>query len=168
MGSSLQFTTFGAGCFWGTEKYFRKEFPKLKISTVGYMGGDDSRAADYKSVCTGKTGHAEVLKVEFDPNEINYRDLVWFFFRMHDPTTLNRQQGDIGTQYRSVIFTYTPEQKAIALAVKEEVDKAGKFKSPIVTEIVDAEGHTFHPAEDYHQRYLEANPTGYCSHRIYW
>jgi peptide-methionine (S)-S-oxide reductase len=161
----LEKATFGGGCFWGMQKWFKKEFPKLKSTTVGYAGGTKENPT-YKEVCKGNTGHAEALQVEYDPKEVSYRDLVYFFFRIHDPTTPNRQGNDIGPQYRSVIFYHTKEQEQIAKEVKLEIEKLGKWKNPIVTEIVPAT--TFYRAEDYHQDYLEKNPGGYCNHKKYW
>jgi len=164
--SLLQTATFGAGCFWGTQKFFKKQFKEgIVKSAVGYLGGNIKNPS-YKDVCTGKTGHAEVLQLQFDANKVNYGDLVRFFFRMHDPTTLNRQGNDAGTQYRSAIFFHTPEQKVVAEQVKQEIEKAEKYTSPIVTEISAAT--EFFVAEDYHQDYLDHNPTGYCNHRLRW
>eukprot|EP00026_Physarum_polycephalum_P016612 Phypoly_transcript_17557.p1 GENE.Phypoly_transcript_17557~~Phypoly_transcript_17557.p1 ORF type:complete len:179 (+),score=26.63 Phypoly_transcript_17557:184-720(+) len=160
----VQKASFGAGCFWGTEKFFRKEF-NLIDAKVGYQGGD-AKNPTYKQVCTGNTGHAEVLVVEYDDTKVNYADLVRFFYRMHDPTTLNRQGNDTGTQYRSVIFFYTPEQEAIAKKVTQEIIDEKRYPDPIVTQIAPA--GEFYTAEDYHQKYLEANPGGYCNHRIRW
>jgi len=161
-----QLATFGAGCFWGTQKFFNKQFKDgIVKSAVGYLGGT-TKNPSYKDVCTGKTGHAEVLQLQFDANKVNYADLVRFFYRMHDPTTLNRQGNDAGTQYRSAVFYHSPEQKTIAEQVKEEMEKSGKFKSKITTEIAPAS--EFYVAEDYHQDYLEANPTGYCNHYLRW
>lgn len=156
--------TFGAGCFWGTQKFFDKEFGSgLLDSVVGYAGGK-SMSASYREVCTGTTGHAEVLHLTYDSDKVNYADLCRFFFRMHDPTTPNRQGNDRGTQYRSVIFYHDQDQREIAEQVKKDV--ASKFSNPICTEIT--EFSTFVTAEDYHQKYLEANPTGYCNHKLYW
>eukprot|EP01102_Stenamoeba_stenopodia_P019060 TRINITY_DN7092_c0_g1_i1.p1 TRINITY_DN7092_c0_g1~~TRINITY_DN7092_c0_g1_i1.p1 ORF type:complete len:163 (-),score=40.36 TRINITY_DN7092_c0_g1_i1:205-693(-) len=157
--------TFGGGCFWGVEKFFRKEFPKLKSTRVGYMGGA-VQTPSYEQVCSGKTGHAEVLQVSYDPEEVKYRDLLTLFFRIHNPTTLNRQGNDVGTQYRSVIFTHDEEQYKEAQAMKSEIDNSKKFSSPIVTEITAA--GEFWDAEEYHQRYLDHHPNGYCNHRFYW
>jgi len=164
--SLLQTATFGAGCFWGTQKFFKKQFKDgIAKSAVGYLGGNIKNPS-YKDVCTGKTGHAEVLQLQFDANKVNYGDLVRFFFRMHDPTTLNRQGNDAGTQYRSGIFYHTPDQKIVAEQVKQEMEKSGKFTSPIVTEISPAT--EFFVAEDYHQDYLDHNPNGYCNHHLRW
>jgi peptide-methionine (S)-S-oxide reductase len=155
---------FGAGCFWGTEKWFRKQFGQaLKTTAVGYMGGT-TKNPNYEQVCTGRTGHAEVLYLEYDPSKVKYDELVQFFFRMHDPTTKDRQGNDKGTQYRSVIFYYTPEQKEIAERVTHEIQ--ARFKDPIVTTIEPAS--EFYKAEEYHQQYLEKNPQGYCNHYLRW
>jgi len=163
---NIEQATFGAGCFWGTEKYFKKQFPLLRKTTVGYMGGERPNPS-YKDVCTGTTNHAEVLQLEYDPNQVPYEELVRFFFRMHDPTTLNRQGNDRGTQYRSVVFYHSPQQKEIAERVKQEVQQAKKFADrELVTQITPAA--PFYRAEDYHQAYLDANPDGYCNHRVYW
>ncbi|CAF1059270.1 unnamed protein product [Adineta steineri] len=156
----LELATFGAGCFWGTEKFFRKQFGnKLASTMVGYMGG--STKANYLYVCTGLTNHAEVLQISFDPSKVKYSDLVHFFFRMHDPTTLNRQGNDQGTQYRSVIFTYSDEQQKIAEQVRDNVQANGNVNGEIVTQIQPADGLQFYKGESKHQRYLEKNPLGY-------
>ena len=149
--------TFGAGCFWHVEEAFSK-VKGVKKTTVGYMGGslDDPT---YKDVCTDKTGHAEVLQVEFDPSEVSYEELLKVFWSTHDPTTLNRQGPDIGTQYRSIIFFHDSEQEKLAKKSKEELDKSGKFGDKIVTDIVPAS--TFWKAEDYHQKYFKKHP-GVC------
>jgi peptide-methionine (S)-S-oxide reductase len=156
---SLQKATFGAGCFWGVEAEFR-QLPKGVVSTaVGYEGGS-MKNPTYRDVCTDRTGHAEAVEVEYDPEEISYEDLLKVFWENHDPTTLNRQGPDVGTQYRSVIFYHTPEQQAAALASKEKLEKSGKYRRPIVTEIVPAT--TFYRAEDYHQQYLEKRGLSSC------
>jgi len=163
---ALEKACFGAGCFWGVEKWYKKQFPNLKNIAVGYMGGS-KHSPTYEQVCTGTTGHAEVLYFEFDPRTTKYEDLVTFFFRVHDPTTLNRQQGDVGTQYRSAIFFYTPEQEKIAHQVKTRVQEEKRFGTkPIVTEITPA--GEFCKGEPNHQQYLDRNPNGYCTHRMYW
>eukprot|EP01111_Echinosteliopsis_oligospora_P018877 TRINITY_DN888_c0_g1_i1.p1 TRINITY_DN888_c0_g1~~TRINITY_DN888_c0_g1_i1.p1 ORF type:complete len:206 (-),score=56.70 TRINITY_DN888_c0_g1_i1:85-702(-) len=162
MGKTQQ-ATFGGGCFWGMEKWFKSEFPGVHEAKVGYAGGT-TKNPTYEEVCTGKTNHAEVLRVLYDEDSVNYEDLVKFFFRMHDPTTLNRQGNDRGTQYRSVIYYYSPEQEASAKKVKDEMQASGNFKDPIVTEITAAP--EFYEAEAYHQKYLERNPGGYCNHKI--
>ncbi len=150
------------GCFWGMEDIIRK-IPGILATEVGYTGGQlaNPRYADVK---TGTTGHAEAIRVEFDPGKITYREVLSYFFRMHDPTTLNRQGNDIGSQYRSAIFYLTDEQKRIAEQAKREVELSGKWKRPIVTEIVAAT--PFYPAEEFHQDYLEKNPGGYTCHYL--
>ena len=156
---SLQKATFGAGCFWGVEAEFR-QLPKGVVSTsVGYEGGT-MKNPTYRDVCTDRTGHAEVVEVEYDPEKVSYEDLLKVFWANHDPTTLNRQGPDVGTQYRSVIFYHTPEQQAAALASKEKLEKSGRYRRPIVTEIVPAT--TFYRAEDYHQQYLEKRGLSSC------
>jgi len=142
---------FGAGCFWGVEEVFRQA--KGVVNTaVGYMGGTKKNPS-YEDVCTHKTGHAEVLRIEYDPKQISYDKLLDIFWQIHDPTTLNRQGPDVGTQYRSVIFYGTPEQEKAAKGSKERLRRTGKFKNPIVTEIVPA--GEFYKAEDYHQLYFK-------------
>jgi len=148
------------GCFWGMEEIIRK-IPGVVKTTVGYTGGATPDPT-YEDVCTGTTGHAESIQVVFDPARISYESLLDYFFRMHDPTTLNRQHNDAGTQYRSAIFYTSEEQKQTAERVKTRWDKSGKFKRPITTEITAAT--TFYPAEDYHQKYLVKNPGGYTCH----
>lgn len=150
--------TFGAGCFWGVEAAFR-QVKGVKATAVGYAGGtlDDPT---YKEVCSDRTGHAEVVQVEYDPAEVPYDDLLAVFWDNHDPTTLNRQGPDVGTQYRSVIFFHSPEQEAAARASKEALDASGRFKRPIVTQILPAP--TFWMAEDYHQQYLEKRGLATC------
>jgi peptide-methionine (S)-S-oxide reductase len=156
---SLQKATFGAGCFWGVEAEFR-QLPKGVVSTaVGYEGGT-MKNPTYRDVCTDMTGHAEVVEVEYDPEKISYEDLLKVFWANHDPTTLNRQGPDVGTQYRSVIFYHTPEQQAAALASKEKLEKSGRYRRPIVTEIVPAT--SFYRAEEYHQQYLEKRGLSSC------
>ena len=149
------------GCFWGMEEILRK-IPGVIQTEVGYAGGATA-SPTYEQVSTGKTGHAEAVRIVFDPRRLSYADLLekWFF-RMHDPTTLNRQENDVGTQYRSAIFVTSPEQKKIAEAVRARVDKSGKWKRPLVTQIVAA--GPFTRAEDHHQKYLEKNPGGYMCH----
>jgi peptide methionine sulfoxide reductase msrA/msrB len=148
------------GCFWGMEEILRK-IPGVTRTTVGYSGG---KTADptYKEVCTGKTGHAEAIEVEFEPSQLTYEGLLGYFFRMHDPTTLNRQHNDVGTQYRSAIFYTSEDQKKTAEAVKAKLETTKKFSRPITTEITAAT--KFYPAEDYHQKYLVKNPGGYNCH----
>ncbi|GCE45955.1 peptide-methionine (S)-S-oxide reductase [Thermosporothrix hazakensis] len=150
--------TFGAGCFWGVEEVFRTQKGVLS-TTVGYEGGHLENPT-YEDVCTDKTGHAEVVEIEYDPEQISYDELLTLFWDNHNPTTPNRQGPDIGTQYRSVIFYHTPEQKAAALASKERQEQSGKYHRPIVTEIVPAS--TFYKAEDYHQQYLAKRGISHC------
>ncbi|TMC91676.1 MAG: peptide-methionine (S)-S-oxide reductase MsrA [Chloroflexi bacterium] len=155
----MQKATFGAGCFWGVEAEFR-QLPKGVVSTaVGYEGGT-MKNPTYRDVCTDRTGHAEVVEVEYDPEKVSYEDLLKVFWANHDPTTLNRQGPDVGTQYRSAIFYHTPEQQAVALASKEKLEKSGRYRRPIVTEIVPAS--SFYRAEDYHQQYLEKRGLSSC------
>jgi methionine-S-sulfoxide reductase len=142
------------------EEILRK-IPGIIETSVGYSGSDFPNP-NYKLVCTGRTGHAEAVRIIFDPAKITYEQVLGYFFRMHDPTTLNQQHNDIGSQYRSAIFYTTEEQKATAEKVKAQVDKSGKWKKPIVTEITKAK--QFYVAEDYHQKYLEKNPNGYNCH----
>jgi len=156
--ASAQIAVFAAGCFWGTEEYFRR-LPGVLSTTVGYCGGTTPNPT-YQQVCTGTTGHAESLRIEFDPSVISYRDLVRHFFRMHDPTQRNRQGADFGTQYRSVIFYQDDEQRTIAQEVIAELTAEKRYTKPIVTELVTA--MPFYPAEEYHQDYLQKHPGGYC------
>ena len=152
----LEQATFGAGCFWGVEAEFR-QIPGVTETAVGYEGGT-TRDPTYQDVCSHGTGHAEVVQVTYDPAKTNYADLLKVFWENHDPTTLNRQGPDIGDQYRSVIFTHSPEQAAAAQTSKEA--HAGSYKRPIVTQIVPAE--TFYRAEEYHQQYLEKRGLSHC------
>jgi peptide-methionine (S)-S-oxide reductase len=149
--------TFGMGCFWGPEETFRK-VDGVTSTSVGFMGGSLENPS-YEEVCTGRTGHAEVVDVEFDPSRIAYPELLEIFWARHDPTTRNRQGPDIGTQYRSVIFFHTPEQEAAARASKENLERSGRYRREIVTEIVPASG--YYPADEYHQRYLEKRRRGW-------
>jgi peptide methionine sulfoxide reductase msrA/msrB len=148
------------GCFWGMEEILRK-IPGVVATKVGYTGGTVKNPT-YEQVCSGQTGHAEGLQVVFDPGQLTYEQLLGYFFRMHDPTTLNRQHNDVGTQYRSAIFYTSDAQRQTAERVKTTVDKSGRFKRPIVTEITAAS--EFYPGEDYHQKYLVKNPGGYNCH----
>ena len=154
----MELATFGAGCFWGVEVAFRN-VPGVKDALVGYLGGTLANPT-YKDVCTGRTGHAEVVQVQYDPREVSYDRLLEVFWENHDPTTLNRQGPDVGTQYRSAIFYHTPQQKAAAEASKARLEASGKLRRPVVTEITPAS--TFYPAEDYHQRYLEKRGLASC------
>lgn len=155
---NLQKASFGAGCFWGVEETFRTT-PGVKETAVGYMGGH-TKDPTYRDVCNADTGHAEVVYLEYDPAEISYEKLLDVFWENHNPTTMNRQGPDYGSQYRSVIFYYTPEQKAAAEASKEEIDQSGKWQNPIVTQIVEAP--TFYKAEEYHQKYLQKKGLQSC------
>ena len=146
----MEKATFGAGCFWGVEEAFR-QVTGVKSTAVGYMGGS-LRNPSYEDVCTGETGHAEVLQVEYDPSELSYDQLLDVFWNIHDPTQLNRQGADVGGQYRSAVFFHTPEQEAAAKASKEELQNSGRFIRKIVTEITPAS--EFWRAEDYHQQYV--------------
>ncbi len=147
----MEQATFGAGCFWGVESAFR-QIPGVTDVKVGFAGGTTANPS-YKDVCTGRTGHAEVAQVTFDPAVVSYDRLLDAFWNMHDPTTLNRQGPDAGTQYRSVIFVHSPEQEAAAKASLAGLASSGRFKRPIVTQIAPA--GAFYPAEEYHQRYFE-------------
>jgi peptide-methionine (S)-S-oxide reductase len=150
--------TFAAGCFWGVEDAFR-QVKGVTSTTVGYTGGH-TKNPTYKEVCTNQTGHAEAVEVEFNPSEVSYRELLAVFFQSHDPTTLNRQGPDIGTQYRSAIFFHGAEQEAAAREAKSALEKAGVFKRPIVTEIIPAPD--FYRAEEYHQQYFEKHGMRSC------
>jgi peptide-methionine (S)-S-oxide reductase len=143
--------TFGAGCFWGVEAKFR-QVKGVTDAAVGYTGGTTPNPT-YHDVCTDRTGHAEVVQVEYDPAQVSFEQLLEVFFSSHDPTTPNRQGPDVGSQYRSAVFYHTPEQKAAAEAAKERLEKEGRFRRPIVTEITPA--GPFYRGEEYHQRYLE-------------
>jgi peptide-methionine (S)-S-oxide reductase len=151
--------TFGAGCFWGVEAAFR-EVKGVTATAVGYAGGT-TKNPTYKDVCTDKTGHAEVVRVEYDPARVSYEKLLEVFWGEHDPTQLNRQGPDVGTQYRSVIFYHDERQKDAALASKEALERSHRYRKPIVTEIKLAPA--FYPAEDYHQRYLEKRGLTSCT-----
>lgn len=150
--------TFGAGCFWGVEAAYR-QLPGVLSTRVGYLGGTLENPT-YRDVCSGRTGHAEVVEVTYDGERLSYDDLLTVFWDNHNPTTLNRQGPDIGTQYRSAIFYHDEEQKALADASKEEREHSGRYLTPIVTEITPAS--TFYEAEDYHQQYLEKRGLASC------
>lgn len=158
MSSKLETATFAAGCFWGIEAYF-KRLKGVKRTTVGYTGGTIPDP-NYQLVCTGRTGHAESIEIEFDPLVITYEKLLAHFWKAHDPTSLNRQGNDRGTQYRSAIFFHTAEQERASLKAKADLERSKRFKKKVVTEIVPAS--RFYPAEEYHQDYLDKNPGGYC------
>ncbi len=148
------------GCFWGVE-HLMGQLDGVVETEVGYTGGTTERPT-YEQVCTGGTGHAEAVRIVFDPDKVSYADVLRYFFRLHDPTTLNRQHNDVGSQYRSAIFFLDEEQRAIAEKVKTEVDASGKWKRPVVTQI--AKAGTFWPAEEGHQDYLVKHPKGYNCH----
>lgn len=151
MTGSIQKASFAAGCFWGVEELFRN-VPGVITTRVGYTGGK-TKNPTYEDVCTGLTGHAEAIEITFDPGQVSYQDLLGFFFANHNPTTLNRQGQDEGTQYRSAIFYHTDEQKELATQIKSALEESSEFKNPLVTEIVPATA--FYEAEDYHQKYLQ-------------
>lgn len=148
-----QTAVLGGGCFWCLEAVFGRLRGVQRVES-GYAGGRVA-SPTYEAVCSGETGHAEVVRIEFDPAELSFRDLLRVFFTVHDPTTRDRQGSDVGTQYRSVIFCQSPEQRADAQAVIAELTEAGLWRDPIVTEVADAA--TFYPAESYHQEYFERN-----------
>lgn len=150
--------TFAAGCFWGVEATFR-QLPGVTATRVGYTGGKTS-SPTYKDVCTDTTGHAEAVEVDYDPSQLSYDKLLNVFWENHDPTQVDRQGPDWGSQYRSAIFFHSPEQEAEAKASKETLDKSGHYRKPIATQIVPAE--TFYAAEDYHQQYLEKRGMATC------
>ncbi|KYF60048.1 methionine sulfoxide reductase A [Sorangium cellulosum] len=157
----METAILAGGCFWGMEELLRK-IPGVLETEVGYTGGR-TKDPTYRDVKTGDTGHAESVRIVFDPAKVSYAELLekWFF-RMHDPTTRNRQGNDVGTQYRSAIFVTTPEQRRVAEEVKARVDRSGKWRAPVVTEIVEA--GQFTRAEEYHQKYLVKYPDGYTCH----
>lgn len=157
-----QTATLAGGCFWGVEELIR-ELPGVLSTRVGYTGGRTANPR-YEDVKTGTTGHAEAIEIIFDPSQLSYQDLLLFFFRLHDPTTRNRQGNDRGTQYRSAIFFHDEAQRQTAEAVKAKVDASGKWPNPVVTEIVEAS--PFYTAEEYHQKYLVKNPGGYTCHFV--
>lgn len=156
----IEKATFGSGCFWCTEAVFERVNGVMSVVS-GYSGGSVENPT-YEQVCTGKTGHAEVIQITYDPKIINYPELLEILWRTHDPTTLNRQGNDVGTQYRSVIFYHSEEQKKLAEEYRKKLDESGAWDKPIVTEIVQFKN--FYKAEDYHQNYYENNPNqGYCA-----
>lgn len=157
----MEKATFGAGCFWGVEAAFRK-VKGVKSTVVGYMGGNLENPT-YKDVCTDKTGHAEVVQLEYDPSTVSYDELLEIFWEVHNPTTMNRQGPDIGTQYRSVIFYHNEEQKIKAIASKEKLQNSDRYENGIVTEINPAS--TFYRAEEYHQQYYEKHGSHSCGIR---
>ena len=154
--------TLAGGCFWGVEELIRK-LPGVLDITVGYTGGTTDDPT-YDQVHTGRTGHAEAVQVVYDPRVLSYETILRYFFRLHDPTTANRQGNDVGTQYRSAIFYHDEAQRRIAEQVKAEIDKSGKWRGKVVTQIVPA--GAFHLAEGYHQDYLQKHPDGYTCHYL--
>lgn len=157
--TNREVATLGGGCFWCLEAVF-DDLKGVSDVVSGYTGGHVDNPS-YEAVCNGTTGHAEVVQVVFDPAQLAYRDLLGIFFAMHDPTTLNRQGHDVGTQYRSAIFTHSPEQERVAREMIRELDAQGVWDAPIVTQVVPAE--VFYPAEAYHQEYFRRNPyQPYC------
>jgi peptide-methionine (S)-S-oxide reductase len=154
----MEKATFAAGCFWGVEATFRA-LPGVTATRVGYTGGGTDKPT-YEDVCTDRTGHAEAVEVTYDPAKISYDDLLKVFWENHDPTTLNRQGPDVGTQYRSAIFYHSPAQEKAARASKERLEQSHAFRRPIVTQIVPAV--EFWQAEDYHQQYLEKRGLAHC------
>jgi methionine-S-sulfoxide reductase len=157
-----EIATLAGGCFWGVEELIR-QMPGVIETTVGYTGGTVP-GPTYDKVKRGDTGHAEAIQIAFDPAQLSYENLLAFYFRLHDPTTLNRQGNDRGTQYRSAIFYHSEAQKRVAEQVKEQTDRSGKWKNKVVTEIIPA--GPFYPAEEYHQKYLLKNPGGYTCHYV--
>jgi peptide-methionine (S)-S-oxide reductase len=158
--SQLPQATFGGGCFWCTEAVFN-ELRGVKNVVSGYCGGQTADPT-YEQVCSGRTGHAEVVQISFDPAEVTYKELLEVFFKTHDPTTMNRQGHDSGTQYRSVIFYENDDQRQSAEEFIREIGHSGVFQSPIVTQVMPM--GKFYPAEDYHQNYFARNPgQGYCA-----
>lgn len=154
----METATFGAGCFWGVEARFR-QVPGVLDTAVGFMGGSKDNPS-YQEVCTDRTGHAEVVQVTFEPATVTYVQLLKVFWEVHDPTQLNRQGPDVGTQYRSAIFFHSEQQKTAAEAALRELEASGAYTEPVATEIVPA--GTFWRAEEYHQRYLEKRGLGRC------
>jgi peptide-methionine (S)-S-oxide reductase len=157
-GETMAKATFAAGCFWGVEATFR-QIDGVSSTRVGYTGGE-LKNPTYKDVCSDRTGHAEAVEVDYDPAKVKYDDLLQVFWENHDPTQLNRQGPDFGSQYRSAIFYHSPEQEQAARASKEKLEKSGRFSRSIVTQIVPAV--TFYEAEDYHQQYLEKRGLATC------
>jgi peptide-methionine (S)-S-oxide reductase len=156
---NYELATFGGGCFWCTEAIF-KQIDGVIETEVGYAGGDVENPT-YEQVCTGKTGHAEVCQIKFDPEKISYNELLEIFFKTHDPTTLNRQGADVGTQYRSVIFYHNETQKNLAIEFIKKLEREGVFSKPIVTQVEPLKN--YYRAEEYHQNYFEKNPySTYC------
>lgn len=157
MSGQIELATFGAGCFWGVEARFR-ELKGVLDATSGYMGGQPQPS--YEMVCTGTSGHAEVVQVRFDAEQVSYATLLALFFAMHNPTTMNRQGPDIGSQYRSVVFFHSEQQEKAARQAIVDINQSDRWPQPVVTEVQKAK--SFWPAEEYHQRYLEKHGLGFC------
>ncbi len=156
--NNLELATFGAGCFWCVEAIFQ-ELKGVDKVVSGYMGGE--KESTYKQVCSGETGHAEICQISYDPTIISFKELLEVFWQVHDPTTLNRQGADVGTQYRSVVFYNTEEQKNTAEIIKNKLNESGAWENPVITEI--SPSSTFYPAENYHQDYFNNNSNqAYC------
>jgi peptide methionine sulfoxide reductase msrA/msrB len=162
MEKKTEIATLAGGCFWGMEELLRAQ-PGILETTVGYTGGNTS-GPTYEDVKKGNTGHAESIQLIYDPSQTSFEKILLFFFKIHDPTTSNRQGNDLGSQYRSAIFVHNDEQRQIAERIKARVELSGKWKRPVVTEIVKA--GPFYPAEGYHQKYLQKNPGGYTCHYV--
>jgi methionine-S-sulfoxide reductase len=154
----LEKATFAAGCFWGVEAYYKRVKGVVR-TTVGYTGGT-KKDPTYEEVCTGRTGHAEAVEIEFDPKVVSFEKLLQRFWNLHDPTLKDKQGNDVGTQYRSAIFFHDEEQARVARRSKDALERSGRLKRPIATMIVPST--VFYPAEDYHQDYLDKHPDGYC------
>jgi methionine-S-sulfoxide reductase len=161
-GHATETATLAAGCFWGTEEFFRK-VPGVLETRVGYTGGRLENPT-YEDTSAGTTGHAESVEIKFDPNKVDYAQLLILFFKMHDPTTLNRQGNDVGSQYRSAIFFHGDKQRETAQALMAKIDRSGAWKAKLTTEVAPA--GTFYPAEAYHQHYLVKHPGGYDNHYL--
>jgi methionine-S-sulfoxide reductase len=160
--TSTETATLAAGCFWGTEEFFRK-VPGVLETKVGYTGGH-LKNPTYEDTSSGKSGHAESLELKFDPAKVSYAELLTLFFKMHDPTTANRQGNDVGSQYRSAIFFHGEKQKEVALELMRKIEKSGAWHAKLTTELAPA--GVFYPAEEYHQRYLIKHPGGYDNHYL--
>ena len=158
MSSQIEIATFGAGCFWSVEARYRA-LEGVLDATSGYMGGPPD--PNYRQVCSGNSGHAEVVQVKFDPQKVSFETLLALFFDMHNPTTPDRQGPDVGSQYRSVVFFDSADQEEIALQTIAALDQSGRWPQPVVTQVQAA--MPFWPAEEYHQRYLEKHGLGFCS-----
>jgi methionine-S-sulfoxide reductase len=159
---ALETATLAAGCFWGTEEFFRK-VPGVVETRVGYAGGH-TKSPTYEDTSSGTTGHAETLELKFDPAKVSYAQLLTLFFKMHDPTTANRQGNDVGTQYRSAIFFHGDQQKQTALSLMQRIERSGAWRAKLTTEVAPA--GVFYPAEEYHQKYLVKHPGGYDNHYL--